>query len=152
MRFNKALEGLVAQLFAANKGSYNAFEASHKRTEDAARKHMKNRDPVARNRNKQVAASNSSIRWVFVKEDGTLQSINSPLVVEDPDDGGNLVVLARVGDSIAGDAFVSMPLAMFDAVTMSLMKDGQANESGINRLDGQVAALVKANADLVSLE
>ena len=149
--FEKALQGMLAQLFAAGKGTYDAFEVPHKRTEETARKYMKHRKPAQRNVTKKVASSNGSIRWVFVSDDGILQSINSPIVVEDSSDGGNLVVLARMGDSIAGDAFVSMPLEMFDGVTMALMKDGQANEVGINKLDGAVLALVKTNADLVSL-
>ena len=149
--FATGLNGLLAQLFAAGKGTYDAFEVPHKRTEDTARKYMKHRKPAQRNVNKQVASSNGSIRWVFVTDDGILQSFNSPIVVEDPSDGGNPVVLARMGDSIAGDAFISMPLEMFDGVTIGLMKDGQADEVGINRLDGGVLRLVKANADLVSL-
>lgn len=115
--FKQALQGLLSQLYAANKGEYNTFEVYRKCLEDMARKNMKHCTPDARNINKQVASTNSS-------EDRTLQSINSPILVKDPGDGGNLVVLARLGDSIADDAFVSIPLATFDGVTMALMKDG----------------------------
>lgn len=33
---------------------------------------------------------------------------------------------------------------------MNLLKNGLANEAGINQLDSQVTALVKSNADLVT--
>lgn len=70
---------------------------------------------------------------------------------ETTDDGStNIIVLACLNDNIAGDTFVVIPVENFAGVVMSLMKNGVPNKASINQLDGQVATLVKNNADLVT--
>lgn len=104
MLWGKALWDLIAELYVANKTNYNHFENTLKRSKDTACKHMKHCFPCTRNVYKQVASTDGTLRWVFMKEDVILQSFNSPIFVEDPANENSLVALACLGDNIAGDA------------------------------------------------
>lgn len=131
MQWGTALRGLIAKLYAADKTNYNHFKHTPKRSEDTTRTHMKHCFLCTHNVHKQVDFTDNTLRWVFVKEDGILQSFNSSIVVKDPANENFLVALVRLGDNIAGDVLVLILLEMFNGTVMSLMKGDFANKAGI---------------------
>lgn len=154
VRFEAALQGLMLQLSTAKKTAYGDL-LIHPRTEDEARKHFKHRNPLVCNVQKQVALSNGRTRWVYLTLEGVLQSINSPILIEQQATDGSsavtLIHLARLGDNISDNAFTTIPAEAFNKTIMALMKDGAANIEGFNRLDGQVAALVKVDQSAATI-
>ena len=153
MRFQQALKQLMIRLMKDDKTEYNDL-FFHQRTEDEAQKHFKYRKPPIRNVQKQAASGNGRTRWVYLTSDGILQSINSPILIEQQGTDGTgattIIHLARLGDNIADDAFTTISLEVFNSTVMALMKDDSASTQGFNRLDGRVAGLVKIDQSPVT--
>ena len=72
MQWNKAYQGLVAKLSTEGQISYNNFKHTPIGSEEKARNHLQHHDPQIRNVHKQFAFADSTLRWVFVTEDGIL--------------------------------------------------------------------------------